>query len=1055
MSNIAKYIKAINSIYTTANATEHSYRGALSQLFIDLMDTTLKITNEPKRIACGAPDYVITKDNLSLGYIEAKDINDKDLRGEKSKGGNKEQFDRYKAALHNIIFTDYLEFHFYEYKAARTIIRIAEVKDGNIIACKENFEQFELLIADFLRNKFEPITSPERLAELMAGKALLMADIIRNSVTEDEAKEEKTDIQDQYHAFKGILLDAMTVAEFADMYAQTIAYGMFAARYQDTKDLNAVPKKFTRERAAALIPASNPFLRKLFQSIDVQDFDTRFIWIVDELANIFDLSIVANMLTEQGNSNEKEDPIIHFYETFLSQYNPALRKSRGVWYTPRPVVDFIVRAVDEILQKDFKLPDGLADTSKVLVKQYKDNVEIESKEYHKVQLLDPATGTGTFLVEVVKFLHKTMSNQAGAWANYVEHQLIPRLNGFELLMTSYAMAHLQLDILFGQTGYENKNNNRYHVYLTNSLNVPLAKQEYGGFASWLSREANEANAIKNKAPVMVLLGNPPYSGISSNNNAWISEKIDHYKYIDGVHFAERKHWLNNDYVKFIRMAQYYIEKLGEGIIAFINPHGFLDDPTSRAMRWNLLKAFDKIYVLDLHGNSKKKETAPDGSKDENVFDIMQGVSINIFVKTGKKKPDQLGKVLHYDLYGKRQLKYDFLTKNSIKSIAYTELKPESPMYFFLPKNTDNQAQYQDGFKIDELFPLNSTGIFTLGDSFIIHNNKQELQKRLDNFLSTDIDAKSLTTEYDLGKNYGEWAIGNKNKIRIQNDNFIKILYRPFDEKWTYFDNKLIWRWRFEVSKHFLPVNKGGNLGLTVGRQGQVVGAMAWNLCFISKYMTDLNLYYRGGNVIFPLYLYSEANTLLDEESRIPNLKPEIITAFAKKMGLVFTPEKEDDATTFAPIDILDYIYAVLHSPNYRERYKEFLKSDFPRVPYPQDSEEFWALVALGEQLRGLHLLETVSNRQLGGYPIAGNNIVEKIRYENNKVYINANQYFDNVPEVAWQFFIGGYQPAQKWLKDRKEQVLGFDNIQHYQKIIVALTQTDKIMAEIDDILFFA
>ncbi|HRO08537.1 MAG TPA: N-6 DNA methylase [Saprospiraceae bacterium] len=406
---------------------------------------------------------------------------------------------------------------------------------------------------------------------------------------------------------------------------------MFAARLHDP----TLPT-FSRQEAAELIPKSNPFLRKLFGYIAGPDIDDRIKWIVDSLVEIFLACNVEEILKNYGKSTKMEDPIIHFYETFLSEYDPKLRKARGVWYTPQPVVNFIVWAVDEILKTEFDLPQGLADTSKTKIKVDVQGKKVE-QEVHKVQILDPATGTGTFLAEVVKHIHKKFEGQQGIWSNYVETHLLPRLNGFELLMASYAMAHLKLDLLLTETGYKPTKDQRFRVYLTNSLEEH--HQDTGTlFANWLSTEANEANHIKRDNPVMVVIGNPPYSGESANKGEWIMNLMEDYKKEPGgkEKLKERNpKWINDDYVKFLRYGQHYIEKNGEGILAFINPHGFLDNPTFRGMRWNLMKTFDKIYTIDLHGNAKKKETAPDGSSDQNVFDIMQGVSINIFVK--KKK----------------------------------------------------------------------------------------------------------------------------------------------------------------------------------------------------------------------------------------------------------------------------------------------------------------------------------------------------------------------------------------------------------------------------------
>src|SRR5690554_4766511 len=498
---------------------------------------------------------------------------------------------------------------------------------------------------------------------MMAGKARLLSDVIGNALISDEENHQNSTLREQKQAFKEILIHDSSPIGFADVYAQTIAYGMFAARLHDP-----TLKTFSRQEAAELIPKSNPFLRKLFGYIAGPDIDDRIKWIVENLAEIFLACNVEEILKNYGKTTKMEDPIIHFYETFLAEYDPKLRKARGVWYTPAPVVNFIVRAVDDILKTEFDLPQGLADTSKTTIKVNTQTADKRSatgyiqmeQEVHKVQILDPATGTGTFLAEVVKHIHKKFQGQQGIWSNYVETHLLPRLNGFELLMASYAMAHLKLDLLLTETGFKPTSNQRFRVYLTNSLEE--YHQDTGTlFANWLSSEANEANHIKRDTPVMCVIGNPPYAVSSTNKNDWIQDLISDYK----KNLNERKINLDDDYIKFIRYGQHYIDKNGSGVLAYISNNSFLDGITHRQMRKHLLESFDKIYILDLHGNSRKLETSPDGSVDQNVFDIMQGVSINIFVKNGNKSKNTLGKVYHFDLQGKRNLKYETLNNSTI------------------------------------------------------------------------------------------------------------------------------------------------------------------------------------------------------------------------------------------------------------------------------------------------------------------------------------------------------------------------------------------------------
>ncbi|MFY8174690.1 type ISP restriction/modification enzyme, partial [Planktothrix agardhii] len=1034
---IEKYIQNINKRYQLGNATEHTFRGDLQQLIENLVPT-ISATNEPKRQSCGAPDYILTKKDIPVGFIEAKDIGDKDLKGAK-KTGNKEQFDRYKASLNNLIFTDYLDFHLYRDGEFITKIAIGEVTETGIKSLPENFLTFTNLIKDFCTHIGQTIKSPKKLAEMMAGKARLLSGVIEKALMSDEINQENSTLKDQMGAFKKILIHDITPKEFADVYAQTIAYGMFAARLHDP-----ILETFSRQKAAELIPKSNPFLRKLFGYIAGPDIDDRIKWIVDNLVEIFLACNVEEILKNYGKSTKMEDPIIHFYETFLSEYDPKLRKARGVWYTPAPVVNFIVRAVDDILKTEFDLPQGLADNSKTKIKVDVQGKQVE-QEVHKVQILDPAAGTGTFLAEVIKHIHNKFVGQQGIWSNYVETHLLPRLNGFELLMASYAMAHLQLDLLLTETGYKTTTNQRFRVYLTNSLEE---KHPDTGtlFASWLSAEANEANYIKRDTPVMCVIGNPPYSGISSNNGEWINKLIEDYKYIDGVHFNERKHWLNDDYVKFLRYGQHFIEKNGSGVLAFINPHGFLDNPTFRGMRWNLLKTYDKIYTIDLHGNSKKKETAPDGNADVNVFDIMQGVSINIFVKTGKKKANELGKVFHFDLYGKREMKYDFLSDSSLKSVNFQELKPEKPFLFFVPKNNKGSKEYEKGFRVDELFSVNVTGVVTARDSFVIDFEKPILKKRMEEFSDINFTDDSIRRKFFGNKKEGKYLAGDSRGWKMvearktiqsfnHNDIIQKIAYRLFDDRYIYYHSSMVDWGREKFMYHF--INKD-NVGIDLCRQ---LVTDEYSHIFVTNKIVDdsfVSNKSRERGYVFPLYLYPdnpEQQIIIQTAERIPNLNTEIIKQIAEKLGLTFTNEKETTENTFAPIDILDYIYAVLHSLTYREKYKEFLKIDFPRVPYPKDQNTFWQLVKLGGEIRQIHLLESPTvEKYITQYPIDGDNIVTKPKYQDGKVYINNTQYFNFVPEIAWNFYIGGYQPAQKWLKDRKDRKLEIEDIFHYQKI---------------------
>ena len=1053
---IENYIDNINQRYKLGNATEHTFRGDLQQL-IESLVPEVRATNEPKRQSCGAPDYILTKKDIPVGFIEAKDIGAKDLEG-KNKSVNKEQFDRYKASLDNLIFTDYIDFHLYNDGLFITKIAIAEITEKGIIALPQNFTRFENLIKDFCTHIGQNIKSSKKLAEMMAGKARVLSDVIEKALTSDETHNEDSTLKEQMNAFKSILIHDITPKGFADVYAQTIAYGMFAARLHDpTLD------SFSRQEAAELIPKSNPFLRKLFGYIAGPDIDDRIKWIVENLAEIFLACNVEEILKNYGKTTKMEDPIIHFYETFLAEYDPKLRKARGVWYTPAPVVNFIVRAVDDILKTEFDLSQGLADTSKTKItvntqtpdKRSTTGYKQMEQEVHKVQILDPATGTGTFLAEVIKHINKKFKGQEGIWSGYVENHLLPRLNGFELLMASYAMAHLQLDLLLKETGFKATTNQRTRVYLTNSLEEH--HPDTGTlFANWLSSEANEANHIKRDTPVMCVIGNPPYSISSSNKSVWIENLTNIYK----QNLKEKSYnSLSDDYIKFIRFGQYFIEKKGEGVLAYISNNSFIDGLIHRQMRKNLLETFDSIYILDLHGDSKKKEVCKDGSPDQNVFDIMQGVSINIFVKTGVKRKSKLGKVYHSNLQGRRNAKYEFLNKNSLKTIKWNILETKEPNYFFIDKDFTGQNQYNKGFKIDEIFLKYNNGIETGKDLFFYGISKKELKSNLEFSFSNKPETISKfkitnTSSFHFEDKFNSATL-DYNKIR-------PVSYRPFDIVSSYYDENLQRRPAFSTMKQMFSEN----LGLLTPRQF----SGDFRHVFISKFPTDCNLTGTakkfGSSPLIPLYIYHENNgqkTIEDTAERKPNLNQEIVNGITKSLNLTFTNEKELKENTFAPIDILDYIYAVLHSPTYREKYNEFLKIDFPRLPYPKDQGTFWELVKLGGEIRQIHLLESpIVEYYITSYPKDGDNTIttkigkkdwELFDEENQlgRIWINDEQYFDNIPLTAWEFYIGGYQPAQKWLKDRKERTLEFDDILHYQKIIVALSETDRLMKEIDKI----
>lgn len=1068
---ISNYLTKINKALKPGTATEHTHRSALETLVEAIgaasgMDVT--VTNEPKQEACGAPDYVVTANTIPLGHIEAKDVG-KDLDTvEKS-----EQLERYLEGLPNLILTDYLEFRWYvfgEYRMTATLNRITG--DGA--------DEVSNLIAEFLKTKIKTIKSPSNLAERMGGLARLMRDSIHQVF---DAEDKGGELHNQLKGFRQVLIEDLSENDFADMYAQTICYGLFAARCN-----HKGRERFSRYKAAHELPKTNPFLRNIFGHIAGPGLDERVTWIVDDLAELLDRTDIVSILKDFGRRTQREDPVVHFYETFLAEYDPTMREKRGVYYTPEPVVSYIVRSVDEILKRDFKIADGLADYSKVKVPK---TLSGGRKEAHRVTILDPATGTGTFLHEVIAQIRTYIetTGQTGSWSSYVSQHLLPRIFGFELLMAPYAVCHMKLGLQLADTGYDFKANERLRVYLTNSLQEA---HEYSGlplFAQELATEAREAGEAKQDHPVMVVMGNPPYSGHSANKGEWIQKlirgedtlmdsKTESYFEVDGEPLGERNpKYLNDDYVKFIRFAQWRIEQTGFGVLAFITNHGYLDNPTFRGMRQSLMTTFNDIYVLDLHGNTKKKEKAPDGTADKNVFDIQQGVSIGIFVKKKGGKTNKPATVRHAELWGTRdgvawagekQLpiggKYNWLYKHKTTDTKWKKIVPESEWYLFKPTDGTLYPEYLGLDKITDIFETSTNGFKTHRDHFAVAFDQSEINQRMDDLTQGELSLQELKNKYNL-EDTDDWnlesSIESLNSTKSFSDRVVPCLYQPFDRRYTFFGPELMNRPRFDTGRHALF----DNICMAVGRQGLAVNDDTWNLVIVGKDVANTNLFRRGGIQYFPTYLYpkKEKEDLFDTVAgstdapggRRPNLVVDFIDDLKARLKLDWVADGIGNLKkTVGPEDVFYYMYAVFHSPAYRDRYAEFLDIDFPRLPLTSNVKLFRALCKLGAELVGLHLMETKPGL-ITSYPVDGNHVVEKVKYSEPKgkqpgrVWINTTQYFEGVPQDVWDFHIGGYQVCHKWLKDRKGRELMYDDQQHYQNIVAALASTIKLMAKID------
>ena len=1089
--NISGYLNEIRELAQTGRATEHSYRPALERLFKSI-DSDLTVINEPKRLTdVGAPDFVFDRSGVSIGWCEAKDLF-KDITKFKANDYSKEQRARYAKGLPNLIYTNGTDFEFIVKGEVTGFVSIADLIP-TLPARPDQFARLEMLLKDFASQTPISINTARQLAEMMAGKAVLIKDIMGNALVADTAAGISTELTDQYEGFKTSLIHDITIADFADVYAETIAYGLFAARLHDTS-----LDTFGRAEALELLPKSNPFLRNLFVYIAGPNLDDRLRRMIDDLCDVFRACDVGALMQDFGKFTARNDPFLHFYETFLAEYNPAKRKARGVWYTPEPVVNFIVRAVDDVLKTEFGLPMGLADTSKISIDWDSGQNDPKTgkpvmvkKDVHRVQILDPATGTGTFLAEAIKQIAAQVKGVAeGMWSSYVERDLIPRLHGFELLMASYAMCHMKLDMMLTDMGYKPSSSPpRLGVYLTNSLEEGERVEQTLPFARWLSEEAKGANTIKRDTPIMCVIGNPPYSGISQNNGDWITGLIEDYKYVDGVHFGERKHWLQDDYVKFIRFAETMIEKNGEGILGFITNHGYLDNPTFRGMRWHLMRSFDSIHVLNLHGNSKRKEVSPDGSPDVNVFDIQQGVSIIIAVRKRHSGP-RMAKVLHGELWGKREEKYLALFDGSHRQMSSLELDPVNRYFMFYPIDNRMLDLYDAGFGIAEFFGQGSSAFVTGRDGVNISFSGNEAAEKLE-FISTASDSDIRQRFGPNFKDSRDWTVATAKADAVENGKSAGITactYRAFDTRFTCYTGRSRGLYSSPQPSSFSGHREKDYLALATARINSGTGGPCYILA-VSQ-ICDFHLC-SDSTSNFPLYLYPEEGTL--ETERRVNFDPTIYAEICGKAGLSGADGDE--------LRVFDYIYGVLHSPDYRRTYAQFLKIDFPRVPYPASPAVFAHVADKGGQLRRLHLMEPAA---IGATPFPfkgdGDNVVVKPAFapdspsplgkalrchpspsanggstpavtphpqplpngegsqelapprsgeDLGRVQINPDQWFEGVPQVAWEFHIGGYQPAQKWLKDRKGRALSFDDVIHYQKIIKILIETDRIMREIE------
>lgn len=1036
----------------------------------------LEATNEPKASQReNKPDYLVRKHNTLVGYIEAKDL-DAEMKSVLKSG----QIKRYQEALPNLLVTNYLDFVWLVGQDKRMEIRLGSLHGKAIDLAPDADARWAELICSFCDEVSPTLGTPQQLAASLAGQTRLLRDLVAELLDAgDEA------LQGQQAAFKTLLMPDLQTAEFADMYAQTAVYGLFTARVFETTTLyGAVPEKmpahlrkglFNLEKAEFLIPRANPFLRQFFQHVASPDLSEQLRWLIEQVAHSLRYTDMDKVLHRQGRKAGFEDPVFHFYETFLGAYNQKLREQRGVYYTPQPVVDFMVRSVDTLLKTMLDKPDGLAD---------KDTL-----------ILDPATGTATFLRRVIDQIHQhvTAGGNDGLWPQYVKERLLPRIFGFELMMAPYTVAHLKLALQLQEQGYvfgkrADGSVERLNVFLTNALDT-VKKQMDAYMANWIASESEGAESVKRNALVQVVLGNPPYSGESRNDKKMTETLMAEYKREpEGGPLKERNSkWINDDYVKFIRFAHDRITRTGHGMVAFITNHGWLDNPTFRGMRASVMRDFDHIYVLDLHGNAKKKERTPATlaaqGDDKNVFDIEQGVAITVLIKLPDAKApatlDLFGntvptprqarselprkaQVMHAELWGSREHKYQWLQSHAWADAPWQTLAPKAPLLLFVPRNEAAAPDYERGWKVTDVFPTHGTGIVTKCDQLNIHFSPAECWSAINWFLNSD--EVGARQRFRLpGPEVRDWHFQDAQKdIRLSGPSVLKVqsvTYRPFDTRYAYYTGRSRGLMGWPVEKIMLHLLHGKNLALITARSNK---SQHTDHFFISDAIVETKCgESTTQSATFPLWLLTRG------QAPHPNLAPAFLQSLATSLGQPTEPERHDLPEGVLPEDVLAYIYAVLHAPSYRSRYAEFLKSDFPRIPVAVDAgsaqtfAQVWrALLPLGHTLIDLHLLRKVSPGLQPRFPVAGDKGVEKPRFvagpsgENGahgRVYINASQFFDGVPQATWEFKVGGYQVCEKWLKDRKGRTLTLDDIEHYQKTAAALTQTQVLMAQIDTV----
>ncbi|GAA8260058.1 DNA methyltransferase [Helicobacter pylori] len=1080
---LKEYLESIKDI--TPEKNELTHRPSLYNLLKGLKDhfnKEYKIEHEPKRDQGSQPDFRVSFQGLNIGYIENKRVGT-DLRkiveSEKS-----DQILKYLELNPNLMLTDYLNFMWVGkdknnaplIKKEISVASLGELSKPPKAQTERNLIE---LFKSFFNYEAAPITNAKDFATHLSPRTRYLKDALIKY-------QEKAQVSSIFKNFKAYLYEELSFEDFSDALAQTLTYSLFLAK------LNHPFEKINLDNVRSSIPKNFAVIREMADFLKKLDEIKEIQWLLNEILSSINHVDMDSILKDL---NDDKDPYLHFYETFLSTYDPKLRESKGVYYTPDSVVEFIINALDSLLKTRFKdAPLGL--------KSALDN--------ENIKLLDFATGTGTFLLEAFrKALETRKTSDGGTSTKEDKYQnLLKQFYGFEYLIAPYAIAHLNLSQAFKEEFKKPlKENDALKIILTNTLIQPSEIADDRGLQPIFEEELKSAQKIKKDEKILIITGNPPYSGASSNEglfewevkatygiepkfqtieiekNIKLTDKIKKFlnniqkqkesgsknalKELKKLHSKyklqkeKNPKWLLDDYVKFMRFAQNKIESLGHGLFGFISNNGFLDNPTFRGLRRSLLECYDELYILNLHGNARKKEKTPQGAKDENVFNIMQGVSINLFVKKAQATKQ---KIHYYDVYGERAEKYAFLAQNDLNSINWLELAPREPFYSLIPQETPLLEEYEQGFSVQYMFQISSVGIVGGRDHVVFHKKKESLLKLLKDF--STLEPSELRRKYNISDDSRDWRLEYAIRdVRANADNLEKYIvlcqYRPFDYRWTYYTGKsksFIAYPRGDVFKHMLPPPPTNpktpnqthkNVALITSRrfcQSQKSG-----VGFVSNKISDLRTWtcpgMEGGDYVNPLY---------HNPNYTENFTPEFRSFIDKHYN-----------HSFEPLEILGYIYALLYSPNYRKRYEEFLKADYPKILFTKNKDLFRVLSLLGIELIGLHVLnqeslnhsfEKLKDATIGESCYSPSSKLTEVHERNpiiskkpayneseQRLYINHSAYFRGVSQEIYDYRIGGYSVLDKYLKSHKDEPCDFDHVTNIIKVIARTIEIQKTL----------